>query len=166
MFTITAQKQTEQLYGSEEYESECQMSWCHITSPSENQQYESEKHPVLDREIYELKDGSGEQISMDLPTNLQICCFCPVIICISQALINFLSPFVEKNINYERISTYTVSPRINVHALIFKDALSFRKHVHALIFKHKQYFEKHTCSYIRTWNDLDNKQMINILTEK
>ena len=58
----------------------------------------------------------------------------------------------------------TVSPRINVHALIFEDALSFRKHVHALIFEHKKYCKKNTCTYIRTWNDLDNKQMINILT--
>ena len=31
----------------------------------------------------------------------------------------------------------TVSPRINVHALIFEDALIFRKQVHALIFEHK-----------------------------
>ena len=31
------------------------------------------------------------------------------------------------------IILFTVSPRINVHALIFVNALSFRKHVHALI---------------------------------
>ena len=36
----------------------------------------------------------------------------------------------------------TVSPRINVHALIFEDALSFRKHVHALVFEHKNILRK------------------------
>ena len=44
----------------------------------------------------------------------------------------------------------TVSPRINVHALIFEDALSFRKQVHVLIFEHKKIFKKNTCIYIRT----------------
>ena len=44
----------------------------------------------------------------------------------------------------------TVSPRINVHALIFEDALSFRKHVHALLFEHNKYLKKNTCTYIRT----------------
>ena len=51
----------------------------------------------------------------------------------------------------------TVYPRINVDALIFEDALNFRKQVHALIFEHKQYFNKKACTYIRTWNDLDKK---------
>ena len=31
----------------------------------------------------------------------------------------------------------TISPRINVHALIFEDAL-FQKQVHVLIFKHQK----------------------------
>ena len=35
----------------------------------------------------------------------------------------------------------TVSPRINVHAFIFEDALSFRIQVHALTFEHKKYFK-------------------------
>ena len=30
----------------------------------------------------------------------------------------------------------TVSPRLNVHALIFENVLSFRKQVHALIFEY------------------------------
>ena len=34
----------------------------------------------------------------------------------------------------------TVSPRINVHALIFEDALGFRKKVHALIVEHNNKF--------------------------
>ena len=53
-------------------------------------------------------------------------------------------------IPYASGTIYTVSPRINVHALVFEDALSFRKHVHALIFEHKKYFKKNTCTYIRT----------------
>ena len=59
---------------------------------------------------------------------------------------------------------HIVSPRINVHTLLLEDALSFQKHVHALIFEHKKYFNKNTCTYIWTWNDLDNKQIIIILT--
>ena len=59
--------------------------------------------------------------------------------------------------NAEYISeTITVSPRINVHALIFEDALSFRKLVHARIFEHK-HFKKKACTYTETWNDLDKK---------
>ena len=53
----------------------------------------------------------------------------------------------------------TVSPRINVHALIFDDALSFRKQVHALIFEHDDYFRKNTCTYIRTNDKYFDKKM-------
>ena len=41
---------------------------------------------------------------------------------------------------WERAQSITVSPRTNVHALIFEDALSFRKYVHALIFEHQNKF--------------------------
>ena len=41
-----------------------------------------------------------------------------------------------------RGTTLTVSPRINVHALIFEDAPSFRKHGHALIFEHTNILRK------------------------
>ena len=41
------------------------------------------------------------------------------------------------------IILHTVSPRINVRALIFEDAISFRKQVHALIFEQKKYFKRH-----------------------
>ena len=41
---------------------------------------------------------------------------------------------IELTTRYYELSTqYTVSPRITVHALIFEDALSFRKQVHSLI---------------------------------
>ena len=43
------------------------------------------------------------------------------------------------------LQEHTVSPHIkviNVHALIFEDAVSFRKQVHLLLFKRKKYFEK------------------------
>ena len=36
----------------------------------------------------------------------------------------------------------TVSPHINMHALIFEDALSFRKQVHALILEQKNILGK------------------------
>ena len=51
-----------------------------------------------------------------------------------------ITTLIEKiYIYYTRLNlnTLTVFPRINMHALIFEDALCFRKHVHALIFKHK-----------------------------
>ena len=45
-------------------------------------------------------------------------------------------------------SRRTVSPHINLHALIFEDALSFRKEVHARIFKHKNNFFKFVINVI------------------
>ena len=43
---------------------------------------------------------------------------------------------LEKILLRKFLIIHTVFPRINVHALIFEDALSFRKQVHALIFEH------------------------------
>ena len=81
---------------------------------------------------------------------------------VKRIYIAYIQVGVEQHSLISSDSDHTVFPRINVHALMFENALSFRNQVHALIFEHKNYYKKNTCTYIRPWKDLDNKQMINI----